>query len=265
MRKNIYLWEEDIPYFNKDYEQSPPSITEYFLNNGKKNPCVLVIPGGAYSFVSIQHEGEDVCKALNNRGISAAYLNYRVAPYKHPVMETDAKRAVRLLKYNSAKWNIDADKISIMGFSAGGHLACMIGLRFDDDNCTEDEIDKISAKPVTVASCYGVCSLDPSVTHMDTLHNLLGENPDEEMIKRLSSENIIRKDTPPFFIWHTEEDTGVRPENSKRLACALTRENIPCEFHLFPFGEHGLGLAENTPFAENWLNLYVNWLEKYIF
>ncbi len=263
MHKKIYLWEKDVPYFEKKYKQKEPSIVEYFIKDGKKHPCVLVLPGGAYSFVSIKSEGKDICKALNSYGISAAYLNYRVAPYKHPVMETDAKRAMRLLRYNADKWGISEDKISVMGFSAGGHLACMTGLRYDEDNGEGDEIDSISARPLTVAPCYAVSSLDPEITHLDTLHNLLGDIPDEEMIKALSSENIIKENTPPFFIWHTEEDTCVKPINSGRLAKALENAGISHELHIFPYGIHGLGTAKKTPYAKEWIPMYVKWLSEF--
>ncbi len=265
MKKTINLWENDVPYFDEKYNQKEPSIVEFFIESEKKRPCVLVIPGGAYSMVSTKNEGEDICKELNSYGISAAYLNYRVAPYKHPVMETDAKRAIRLLKYNAEKWGIDKEKIGVVGFSAGGHLSCMTGLRFDEDDDIRDEIDKMSSRPDTVAVGYGVCSLDPEITHLDTLHNLLGKAPDEKMIKKLSSENIVKENTPPFFLWHTAEDTAVMPENSLKLANMLIKEKVPCELHIFPYGPHGLGNGKNTPLANEWIPLYVKWLNYYGF
>ncbi len=261
MMNKIYLWEKDVPFYNPDYNQEPPSITEYFLDNGKENGCVLVIPGGGYGFVCVDHEGDAICRYLNDNGISAAYLNYRIVPYKHPVMETDARRAVRLIRYNAKKWGIDPEKIGTLGFSAGGHLTCMTGLRFDYGLEDGDEIDKMSSRPDTFAPCYAVASLNPEITHDGTLHNLLGENPDEEMIKMLSSENIVRDDTPPAFLWHTAEDSAVNPECSLRFASSLIKADIPCELHIFPYGGHGLGKAENQPLADAWMPLYVKWLK----
>lgn len=264
MKEKIYLWKDIPPYNNPESHQEFPFIVEYFLNNGKNNPCVLVIPGGAYEYVSYGNEGEDICKYLNSKGISAAYLNYRIAPdYHHPVMETDAKRAVKLLKYYSDQWNIDGDKISVIGFSAGGHLACMTALRFDYGNAKGDEIDKISSKPFTAAVGYGVNTLNPKYTHLESLKNLLGDTPDESLIRALSSENIIRDDTPPFFLWHTAEDKCVNPECSLILADALIKNNIPCELHIFPYGPHGTGTSQNIPLADVWLPLYIRWLNYY--
>ena len=265
MKNKIYLWKKDVPYFNEEFNQEPPSITEYFLDNGKKNGFVLVIPGGGYGFVCIDHEGDAICRYLNDHGISAAYLTYRISPYMHPVMETDAKRAIRLVRYNAEKWGIDPEKIGTMGFSAGGHLTCMTGLRFDYGLADGDEIDKVSSRPDTFAPCYAVASLDPEITHLGSLYNLLGENPDEQMIKKLSSENIVRDDTPPAFLWHTAEDGAVNPENSIRLASSLIKKNIPCELHIFPYGGHGLGVASDQPLADQWMPLYVRWLKYYGF
>ena len=263
MMNKIYLWENDVPYFNPEFGQEPPSITEYFLDNGKENGCVLVIPGGGYGFVCIDHEGDAICRFLNANGISAAYLNYRIAPYKHPVMETDARRAIRLIRYNAKKWGIDPEKIGTLGFSAGGHLTCMTGLRFDYGLTEGDEIDRISSRPDTFAPCYAVASLNPEITHEGTLHNLLGENPDEETIRMLSSENIVREDTPPVFLWHTAEDKAVNPECSLRFASSLIKAEIPCELHIFPYGGHGLGTAENQPLVDSWLPLFVKWFKHH--
>lgn len=262
MKNKIYLWENDVPYFNPEFNQEPPSITEYFLDNGKKNSCVLVIPGGGYGFVCIDHEGDAICRYLNDNGISAAYLNYRIAPYKHPCMEEDVKRAIRLIRYNAEKWGIAPDKIGTMGFSAGGHLTCMSALRFDYGKSDGDEIDKVSSRPDASAPCYAVASLNLEITHHGTLYNLLGENLDEDMIKLLSSENIVREDTPPVFLWHTAQDKAVNPECSLRFASSLIKAQIPCELHIFPWGNHGLGLANNVACAKQWPALFVNWLKE---
>lgn len=263
MKKQIKLWEDNVPFFKSEYGQSEPYMVEYFLDNGKTNSCILVIPGGGYGFVSVDNEGDKICKYLNECGISAAYLNYRIAPYKHPVMEEDARRAIRLLRFNADKWNLNAEKIGTVGFSAGGHLTCMTALRFDYGRGNGDEIDKVSCRPDTAAPCYAVASLDTQITHMGTLHNLLGENPNENLIETLSSENIIRDDMPPIFMWHTAQDNCVNPENSLRFASYLIKAKIPCELHIFPYGEHGLGRAENQPLADEWMPLYVKWLKYY--
>ena len=260
MMKKIFLWENDIPYFNEEYNQEPPSITEYFLQNGKENGCVLVIPVGGYGFVCIDHEGDAICRYLNDNGISAAYLNYRIAPYKHPVMETDARRAIRLIRYNAKNWGIDPDKIGTLGFSAGGHLTCMTGLRFDYGLPEGDEIDKVSSRPDTLAPCYAVASLDPEITHEGTLHNLLGEKPDEAMIKMLSSENIVREDTPPAFCWITADDAAVDCDNPIMFARAMWAAGRDCELHVFPHGPHGKGLNTERADVSQWSGLAATFL-----
>lgn len=263
MKKKIKLWEKTAPYYEKKYRQHEPTITEYFLDNKTDNSCILVIPGGGYCSVSVVNEGDDICRYLNSEGISAAYLNYRVAPYKHPVMEEDAKRAVKLLRYNAENWRLNPEKIGAIGFSAGAHLTCMTALRFDYGRSDGDEIDKMSSRPSTAAACYGVNTLNPAYTHIGTMQNLLGKKPDKNLIEALSAENIIRDDSPPFFIWHTAEDKAANPACSLILADALIKNSIPCELHIFPYGPHGSGTAENIPLAKDWLPLYVKWLKYY--
>lgn len=265
MKTHIKLWENGTPYFKRAYCQSEPFITEYFLENKTDNSCVLVIPGGAYAFVSKDNEGDCICRFLNSHGISAAYLNYRVAPYRHPVMEEDAKRAMKLLRFNADKWGINPEKIGVIGFSAGGHLACMTALRFDYGRRDGDETDRVSSKPNTAASAYGVNTLNPKFTHRGTLNNLLGLRPDKNLTESLSSENIIRDDAPPFFIWHSAQDKTVNPECSLLLADALIKNSIPCELHIFPNGPHGSGAAEDIPLTRDWLPLYIRWLKNYGF
>lgn len=264
MKKEIKLWENGAPYYKPEYGQKEPYIVEYTLDNGKKdNPCVIVIPGGGYGCVCDDHEGRKICEMLNENGFSAFILEYRITPYCHPVMEEDAKRAIRLVRFNAEKFGIAPDKIGVIGFSAGGHLCCMAGLRYDYGRNDGDEIDSVSSRPDAVAPSYAVASFNKEITHMGTRENCLGPDGDEELAYALSSENIVPDDAPPFFIWHTAQDGGVDPENSLRLASALIRKNIPCELHIFPYGPHGIGLGEDTPLACEWPSLYVKWLRHH--
>lgn len=265
--KTVPLWEDNVPFYNKEYGDFKPGLVSYNLDDGKCHSCIIVIPGGAYAMRSEDNEGDAVCKELNKLGISAFMLRYRVYPYSKPCQETDLRRAIRLIRFNADKLNINPDKIGILGFSAGGHLACMGGLRF---NCGEDEIrdeaDRESARPDAVCSCYAVASLDGEITHSATRSNFLGDLAyDDAQAEKYSSENIVPDDAPPFFIWHTEEDKSVDFKNSMRLAVALSEKNIPFELNIFPYGGHGLGLAGDTPLACSWMTRFSAWLNQFGF
>ena len=260
-----FLWEDEkIPLFQAAYGDFKPYIDAYPLENGRTdNPCVLVIPGGAYAFVSVKDEGEKVCRFLNANGYSAVMLNYRVAPYAYPCMLLDAQRAVRTVRFHAAAWGIDPAKIGVMGFSAGGHLCCMTALCADDGKPDGDEIDAVSCRVNTAAPCYAVSSLDPAITHMGTHDNFLGPDGDERLAFDFSAENLIRDDAPPVFLWHTAEDGAVPPACSLRFAGALIDRGVPVELHIFPYGGHGSDLAENLPLADQWPALYVKWLDHF--
>lgn len=264
MYRTFALWksEKDVPYFNPGYGQPVPFLTEFLLDNGKNdNPCIIVIPGGGYSVCCTDHEGSQICRYLNENGFSALYLNYRVHPYQHPVFETDALRAIRFVRYNAEKFGINPQKIGTIGFSAGGHLTCMTGLRFDYGRENGDEIDRVSSRPDCVAPCYAVASFNRAHTHMGTRNNCIGNPDNDELAFSLSSENIVRDDAPPFFLFHTAEDKDVPPDCSLVLASKLVEKGIPVELHLFPFGHHGVGLAKDMPLVSEWPALYVEWLK----
>lgn len=261
MNEKVLLWEkESVPCFNGAFGDFVPDIELWLLDNGKNNnPCVVVIPGGAYACVCDDHEGRQICRFLNDNGYSAVILHYRVHPYSYPAPQTDAARAVRTVRRRAQEWGIDPQKIGVIGFSAGAHLAMCTALDFDYGRADGDETDRVSSRPDNAALCYGVLSLDLSITHMGTRENFLGNN-DPVLAERYSGENMMRKDAPPFFLWHTAEDGAVAPECSLRFATSLIRCGQSCTLHLFPHGEHGLGLAENTPLANRWGGLYADWL-----
>lgn len=265
--KTFPLWENDVPFYNEEFGDFKPELVDYNLNDGKRHPCFIVIPGGAYAMRAEDHEGGVICKEFNKLNISAFMLRYRVHPYSKPCQETDLRRAIRLVRYNAEKLNIDPEKIGILGFSAGGHLACMGGLRFNcGEDLIKDDIDSVSARPDAVCSCYAVASLDGEITHWGTRNNFLGDDAqNDEIAKKYSSENIVPDNAPPFFIWHTEEDKSVSFKNSMRLAIALSEKNIPFELNIFPYGNHGLGLAEDTPLARSWRTRFSAWLKEFGF
>ena len=255
------LWENGTPYFDVSFNQPEPALTPY-LTHEKKRGCVIVCPGGGYAGRA-PHEGEPIAKMINEAGIHSFVLSYRVAPYKHPVMLEDVTRAVRYVRYHASEFNIDPDKIGVLGFSAGGHLVTMAAEHFDYGK-NGDVIDAVSSRPNAGILCYPVVSLK-KYGHDGTKENLLGKNPDPKLVELLSGEFSVRDDTPPMFIWHTMEDQGVHVNNSLHLCSALKEKNIPTELHVFPYGLHGLGLAESNENVAQWTKLLQNWLRMYGF
>ena len=264
MENRVFLWEPgNVPLKKKEDTDEKPYLELFLLDNGKVNPCVIVIPGGAYRVVSNWNEGEPIAKLLNSAGYSAVILNYRVSPYGYPAQLTDLKRAVRLTRSRAAEWRIDPGRLGLIGFSAGAHLAMTGTLAFDEQTPdVGDEIDAYSARPDNAALCYGVLSLDPAITHAETRKTFLCGAEDEALAFRFSAENRVRKDAPPIFLMHTSEDPHVDARNSLRFAEKCVAEGIPVTLYLFPYGQHGIGLGEGVPLAEQWGELYVRWLDE---
>lgn len=263
--KKIKLWENEIPYYNENFQnehnEGTATIDAYVVDDGKKHSAVVICPGGGYNHRA-KHEGEGIANWLNALGISAFVVNYRVSPYTHPVELIDAKRAIRYVRFNADKFNIYEDKIGIMGFSAGAHLAGCVAEHYDefDSGLTNDEIDKVNARPNMLCLCYPVVTLCESYGHKGSREFLLEDNT--ELILNLSLEKNVREDMPPTFIWHTFEDKSVPVINSLEMGKALKDKNIPFELHIFPEGKHGLGLAEDIDGANQWPEMFVNWLAR---
>jgi acetyl esterase/lipase len=256
------LWEEKIPFLKSCDEENAPVLAFYPASNNTSRSAVIVCPGGGYHHRA-DHEGEPVAKWLNSLGISAFVLHYRVAPYRHPVPLADMQRAIRFVRYHSEKWNIDKQKIGVLGFSAGGHLAaCASTLSHLRTTKDSDNIDLENCRPDFAVLCYPVISLVEHY-HEGSMINLLGEKPNEEMRTLLSCERDINKTLPPpTFIWHTSDDSAVPAENSLFYAALLSKLKVPYELHVFPHGRHGLGLARDNPAAGKWTELCAAWLSQ---
>ena len=227
-------------------------MTAYPVEGSKG--AVVVCPGGGYTGKAA-HEGAPVALMLNEAGISAYVLDYRVKPCHHEAPMADAHRAIRTLR------SMGYEKVGILGFSAGGHLTCAAATLYDLGNPdAEDPIERFSSRPDAFIPCYAVVSFI-SFRHQGSVDSLLGERKtDFELIYRFSAEMHVDKNTPPAFIWHTAEDSGVPVENSLHLARAMAHAGVPYELHIFPNGSHGLGLAQNNPAAKDWPGLCQDWL-----
>jgi len=260
--KMIKLWKNNVPYFKEEYNQEAPSLTPFIVEGAKS--CIIVIPGGAYQFIAGDHEGLDIVRHLNENGISAFLLRYRVAPYHHPVMQCDINRAVRVCRFLASEYGYDSDKIAVLGFSAGGHLVGTAVTHFDYGVEDSDEIDKISCRPDMGILCYAVLNIGGEFTHWGTTNNLIGDSDDPALCQHMSCEKAVREDTPPCFIWHTAADQAVPCENSLMFAAALSEKKIPFELHIFPEGRHGLGhikALEECPHTAQWLPLMIKYVK----
>jgi acetyl esterase/lipase len=207
------------------------------------------------------HEGRQVANWLNSLGIAAFVLKYRLGPrYHHPIELGDAQRAIRMVRAQAAQFGVAPDRIGIMGFSAGGHLASTAGTHFDaGDPAASDPIEHAGSRPDFLVLGYPVISFTTVYTHKGSVKNLLGDHPDPKLVENLSNELQVTANTPPTFLFHTNEDKGVPAENSVLFYLALRKAGVPAEIHIFERGPHGVGLALADPALSMWPTLLANW------
>jgi acetyl esterase/lipase len=256
------LWSSDAPGAKGKEPGDIPGVYVYRADKGN-GAAVVVCPGGGYTGLAMNHEGVQIADWLNAQGITAVVLKYRLGPkYNHPVELGDAQRAIRFVRAYAEKLKIDPKRVGILGFSAGGHLASASGTHFDSGvKDAKDTIDRLSCRPDFMVLLYPVITFSGPYTHIGSRNNLLGKNPDPKLIELLSNEKQVTKDTPPTFLVHTSEDSGVRPENSVLFYLALKKNNVPAELHIYEKGRHGLGLGEkDTPFA-SWPDRCIAWMK----
>jgi acetyl esterase/lipase len=259
----IPLWSGGAPGALGTDEADIPAVTVFLPRTMAPNtPAVVVCPGGSYARLASNHEGRQVASYLNSLGIAAFVLRYRLGPrYHHPIELGDAQRAMRLLRSHSAQWRLDPGRIGIMGFSAGGHLAMSASTRVDGGRAdAADPIDRAGSRPDFAILGYPVISMTEPWTHAGSKNNLLGSSPDPEVAKSLSGEQAVTKDTPPTFLFHTNQDTVVPVENSVHYYLALRKAGVPAEMHIFEKGPHGVGLANDDAALSEWSKLLANWL-----
>ncbi|MDR0390741.1 MAG: alpha/beta hydrolase [Planctomycetaceae bacterium] len=262
-QKQILLWEQDVPNALGTEEKDKPRMTVWFPDkNIATDVAVVICPGGAYSGLALDHEGNQVAAWFNSFGVTAIVLEYRRLSqgYGHPNPMFDVQRAIRTTRFNAKDWGIDPLKIGVMGFSAGGHLASTAGTHFDDFERPNNEIDKMSCRPDFMILCYPVILFDSKFTHRGSQRNLIGEYAPKELIDYYSSEKHVTEKTPPTFIFFTNEDTLVPPENGVEFYLALRKCKVPAELHIYQKGRHGQGLAKNQHGNETWPELCKAWL-----
>jgi acetyl esterase/lipase len=259
------LWENGAPGAKGDAEKDKPKLLAYpAAESGAAGTAVIICPGGGYGNLSMDKEGKTVAEWFNTLGVTAFVLDYRHAGkgYQHPAPLDDIQRAVRLVRSNAEKWKVDAAKIGVLGFSAGGHLASTAGTHFDDGKAdASDKIDRASSRPDFLVLCYPVISMTGEFTHKGSRRNLLGDNPDMELVKSLSNELQVTAKTPPTFIFQTDKDTGVPAENAVSFYLALRKAKVPAEIHIYQNGPHGVGFAPGDPVLSTWKDRLADWLK----
>lgn len=262
-QRRIPLWQDGAPGAAGTGEADQPFITPYLTGAGRLAPAIIVCPGGGYRTIVPKYYA--VADWLLSLGISAIVLHYRVAPYRHPVPLGDVQRAIRLVRHNAESWGIDTNRLGIMGFSAGGHLAATAGTGFDPgDPGASDPVERESSRPDLMILSYPVITFGEH-RHQGSLEHLLGSDASPELRIALSAENRVSENTPPTFLWHTVADAVVPVENSLLFAAALSRNRVPYELHLYQDGAHGLSLAQDDPAAGSWTHLCAVWMAKYGF
>ncbi|HOX08213.1 MAG TPA: alpha/beta hydrolase [Planctomycetota bacterium] len=257
----VLLWPDGAPGALGDGQEDRPRLVPHLLPGGAPRSAVVVCPGGGYS-MRAAHEGDPIAAWLNSLGISALVLHYRVRPYRHPVPLADAQRAIRLVRHRAADWHLDPGRVGILGFSAGGHLACSAATIFDRGRPdAPDPVDRQSSRPDLLVACYPVISFGEH-RHDGSMKCLLGDPPDEELRAFLSLENRVTAETPPAFLWHTAEDQAVPVMNSLLFAGALAEHRVPFALRIFTRGRHGLGLGSAGSEAATWPAQCARWMAE---
>jgi len=249
---------------NKIFQVTVPTLSVFLADQEKVNGTAVVIcPGGGYSYVTFQKEGIKVAKWLNSLGISAFILKYRLP--SDSIMENktigplqDVQEALRTVRRNANKWNINLDKIGVIGFSAGGHLASTLSTHYRDNIYVHDSI---SAKPDFSILIYPVISMDSTIAHQGSKKNLLGIKPSQSMVEFYSNELQVDSLTPTTFLVHATNDKSVPVENSIRYYMALKNHSVPVEMHIYETGGHGFGLGVKDT-SLNWTEHCEQWLKS---
>ncbi len=277
----VPLWEGDPPNYRESGEVAiwdtsdivrvslvqKPDIAVFLPS--KKNAtgqAVVICPGGGYHILAYDWEGSDIARWLNSRGVAAFVLKYRlpgarsnIVPHKSPLL--DAQRAMRLVRHYASAWNIDPGRIGIMGFSAGGHLASTLSTHHDPgDPDSPDPVERESCRPDFSILVYPVISFTGPFMHSGSRTALLGQDPDEELVRYYSNELQVREDTPPAILIHADDDTGVPAENSLVYYEALRKAGVSAEMHIYPYGGHGFSLAIGRGYLSTWPDRVIQWM-----
>ena len=259
----IELWPEGAPGAVGEEAEDIPTLTIYLPEASAANgAAVVVCPGGGYAHLAMDHEGRQVAEWLNERGVAAFVLKYRLGPrYGHPSPLMDAQRAMRYVRAHSDGLGIDPSRIGIWGFSAGGHLAATTSTHVAPGvPDAADPLERHSSRPDFSILAYPVITMTDPFTHEGSRFHLLGEDYDLDLADRLSNEKQVTADTPPAFLFHTDDDGPVPADNSVAYYLALRAAGVPSELHIYRSGPHGVGLAPDDPVLSTWPDRLEDWM-----
>ena len=228
--------------------------------------AVVIFPGGGYGILAYDWEGTDFAKWLNAQGIAGIVVKYRLPisesltdPKEVPLL--DAQRAIRLVRQNAASWNIDPAQVGVMGFSAGGHLASTLSTQYNHDvERPKDAVDGLSARPDFSILAYPVITFQDGAVHGGSRKNLIGDNASAELKDRFSGELNVNAETPPTFLVHAQDDTGVPIENSLLYYTALHKHGVKASLHIYPAGGHGFAFGLGKGAVETWRDVLLAWM-----
>ena len=251
---------ETIRLYREPYSNGfMPTMTPYLCEGGEKRGAVIIFPGGGYSHYG-SAEQSLIARRFNELGFHAFVVIYSVAPLHYPAQMRDGFRAIKIVRANADKYNVEPDKIAVCGFSAGGHLAGSLGVFWKEfDSSLNDELDGVCQRPDAMILCYPVITMAGEFSHAGCVMNLLG-NDDAEMREKLSLDRHVSSDTLPSFCWITSDDASVPRENPLMFANAMWQAGNDCELHIFPHGPHGLGLNTERADVCQWSGLAATFL-----
>ena len=236
-------------------EKDRPELTPYLAEKSKATgAAVVVLPGGGYGALAMDHEGVQIARWLNSMGVHAFVLKYRLGPrHMHPAMLDDVSAAFRMVRKRSTEWSLDSKRVGVWGFSAGGHLASTISTHFTPET-----------RPDFAILSYPVITCTEEWKHKGSCRNLLGsDSPDPKLAEFLSNEKQVTSKTPPTFIFHTTDDNAVPVENALAYYTALRKNGVEVELHIFEHGRHGVGLAPGDWVLSSWADLLAKWLVRH--
>ncbi len=246
-----------------------PAITPFLPEPDQRGGAAVVIcPGGGYAGLAMEKEGLEVARWMQQHGIAGIVLRYRCGGGKNqqPVPLLDAQRAIRMVRSRAAEWGVDPERVGILGFSAGGHLASTAATMFDDgDANAEDAIERQSSRPSFAVLVYPVVSMQDHVGHGGSRNNLLGADASEELKERWSTDRQVTDQTPPTFLVHASDDAGVLVKNSLLFYEALVANKVPAELHVYEVGGHGFGMLRGDRPADHWPEQLEPWLKQHGF
>lgn len=272
--QSVLLWPNGAPGALGSTATDKPRLYLFLPNKRSTSAAILVIPGGGYQHVAIGHEGFQIADWLNEQGMAAFVLDYRVNPYHYPIETDDGRRAMRLIRARAAEYGIDPNRLGVWGSSAGGHLASSLGTHCENvaakvTNAAldargpivgHDPIDGFSCKPNFMVLAYPVIAMERPVAHSGSRKNLFGPHPDPTILHQYSNQYAVTADTPPTFIFATSYDPVVPVENSLDFYRALVRAHVPVEIHIFDYANHGCGLCGSIVPLRVWPALLRTWL-----